>query len=65
MPTPKQRAGRSRQPERQGDEYGLLLQVERYESLAEEMEELGVTTLEEVRRAIAELHRRLDAEEGE
>lgn len=45
-------------------EYDLMLLVERYESLAEDMEELGVATRDEVRAKIAELHRRLDAQEG-
>ena len=44
-------------------EYQLLLEVERYESLAEEMEELGVGTLDEVRQKIQELHRRIDDQE--
>jgi len=41
-------------------EYDTLLHIERLETLEEEMQELGVTTLEEVRRRIDELHRQLD-----
>ncbi len=41
-------------------EYDTLLHIERLETLEEEMQELGVTTLEEVRRRIEELHRQLD-----
>ena len=41
--------------------YALMLEVERYESLAEDMEELAVTSLDEVRRKIAALHVRIDA----
>lgn len=42
-------------------EYDLMLVLERLESLEEDMEDLGVTTLDEVRKRIAELHQRLDA----
>lgn len=45
-------------------EYDTLMELERLESLEEEMQEMGVTTLEELREKIAELHRRLDEEEG-
>jgi len=41
-------------------EYDTMLMLERLESLEEEMVELGVATLDDVRRRIAELHRRLD-----
>jgi len=41
-------------------EYDALLRLERLESLEEEMQELGVTTLDEVRRRIEELHRQQD-----
>ncbi|HEY7832682.1 MAG TPA: hypothetical protein VIG30_03850 [Ktedonobacterales bacterium] len=44
-------------------EYDTMLILERLESLEEEMQELGVTTLDAVRARIAELHRRLDASE--
>ncbi len=44
-------------------EYDSLLQLERLESLEEDMIELGVTTLDEVRERIAALHREVDAEE--
>jgi len=41
--------------------YALLLEVERYESLAEDMEDLAVTSLDDVRRKIAQLHAQVDA----
>jgi hypothetical protein len=44
-------------------EYDSLLQLERLESLEEDMVELGVATLDEVRERIAALHREVDAEE--
>ena len=47
---------------RDGGTYALMLRVERYESLAEDMEELDVVSLGDVRRIIAELHEQLDAE---
>lgn len=43
-------------------EYDTMLALERLESLEEEMVELGVSTLEEVRQRIATLHQRLDDE---
>jgi len=42
-------------------EYDLMLELERLESLEEEMLEMKLTTLDEVRERIAELHQRLDA----
>jgi hypothetical protein len=44
----------------EADEYDELMQLERLESLEEEMMELGVTTLDEVRQRIADLHRDMD-----
>jgi len=41
-------------------EYDTMLRLERLETLEEEMRELGVSSVEEVRRKIAELHRELD-----
>ncbi len=41
--------------------YALMLEVERYESLAEDMEALAVTSLAEVRHKIAALHAQIDA----
>lgn len=38
------------------DEYDELLLLDRLESLEEEMQELGVTTLDELRTRIRELH---------
>ncbi len=43
-----------------GDEYDAMLLLDQLETLEEEMEELGVTTLDEVRQRIQELHRSLD-----
>lgn len=42
------------------NEYDELELLERLESLLEEMEELGVTTLEEVEKRIEALHKKLD-----
>jgi hypothetical protein len=39
-----------------------MIVLERLESLEEDMVDLGVTTLDEVRARIAELHRALDDE---
>lgn len=44
-------------------EYEVMLELERLESLEEDMVEMKVTTLEEVRLGVAELHRRLDSGE--
>lgn len=44
-------------------EYDALMQLERLESLEEEMIEVGVTTIEELRERIARLHQELDAAE--
>jgi hypothetical protein len=41
-------------------EYDELMQLERLESLEEEMMELGVTSLDEIRQRIGDLHRDLD-----
>lgn len=43
-------------------EYEEMELLERLETLREEMEDLGVTTLAEVNQRIEELHRRLDAQ---
>lgn len=43
-------------------EYDTLLQLERLESLEEEMAELGVASLEDIHRRIADLNAQLDAE---
>ena len=43
------------------DEYSEMEHLEMLESLREDMEELGVNTLQEVIARIEELHRRLDA----
>lgn len=44
-------------------EYDTMLQLERLESLEEEMMEMSVATLEDVRQRIADIHRLLDEEE--
>jgi len=44
-------------------EYDTMLQLERLESIEEEMNELGVRTLDEVRRRIDELNRQLDQQD--
>lgn len=43
------------------EEYSEMDLLEMLESVREDMEELGVTTLQEVIARIEELHRRLDA----
>jgi len=43
-------------------EYNTLIQLERLESLEEEMTELGVFTLDDIRRRIEELNAQLDEE---
>lgn len=42
------------------EEYEDMELLDRLETLREDMEDLGVTTLEEVNRRIEELHRKLD-----
>lgn len=42
------------------DEYDDMLRLEQLESIEEDMMELGVTTLDDVRQRIAELHAQLD-----
>jgi hypothetical protein len=44
-------------------EYDTMLQLERLESIEDEMNELGVRTIDEVRARIEELHRELDQRE--
>lgn len=43
-------------------EYDTMLELERLESLEEDMTDLGVTTLDELRRRIADLHEQLGDE---
>jgi hypothetical protein len=45
-------------------EYDTLLQLERLESLEEEMTELGVSSLDDIRRRIKELNAQLDMEQS-
>jgi len=44
--------------------YRLLEELDRCESLLEEMDELGLSTREEIERHMAELHERLDTIES-
>ncbi len=44
------------------EEYDALMELERLESLEEEMMEMGVVTLDDVRQRITDLHRQLDNE---
>ncbi len=46
--------------EREKEEYDLMMELEQLESIKEEMEELGVSTLAEVEARMAELNRKLD-----
>lgn len=43
-------------------EYNTLVELERLESLEEEMQELGVASLDDIRRRIEELNAQLDEE---
>lgn len=43
-------------------EYNTLLELERLESLEEEMKELGVASLDDIRRRVEELNAQLDEE---
>lgn len=47
------------QPDRTDEEYDTLALLDQLESMEEEMEELGVTTLDEVRKRIHDLHAKL------
>ena len=49
-------------PEEEEEEYDELELLERLETLREDMEDLGVSTLEEVVSRINELHSKLDEE---
>ncbi len=51
------------EPEDDEEEYSELELLERLETLREDMEDLGVTTLEEVIKRINELHHLLDQHE--
>ncbi|MGI5836381.1 MAG: hypothetical protein ACOX87_07800 [Chloroflexota bacterium] len=46
--------------EREKEEYDLMMELEQLESLKEEMEELGVTNLAEIKARMEELNRELD-----
>ena len=43
--------------------YDLMLHLERLETLKEDMEELGIRSIEELDRQIMEMHRQLDQTE--
>ncbi len=43
-------------------EYNTMIELERLESLEEEMQELGVASLDDIRRRIEELNAQLDDE---
>ncbi len=51
---------KARNDEDDTDEYSEMEMLEMLESLREDMEELGVSTLQEVIARIEELHQRLD-----
>ncbi len=60
-------ADENEQDELEGDdfdpgEYNTLVELERLESLEEEMQELGVASLDDIRRRIEDLNARLDEE---
>ncbi len=46
--------------ERDKEEYDLMMELEQLETLKEEMEELGVSSLADVEKRMEELHRKLD-----
>ena len=58
------RGRRSEPPSVGAPEYAALVRLERLESLVEEMEELGVRTLDDVEREIGALHREIDEAAG-
>ena len=60
-------ADENKQDELEGDdfdpgEYSTLVELERLESLEEEMQELGVASLDDIRRRIDDLNAQLDEE---
>ena len=60
-------ADENEQDELEGDafdagEYSTLVELERLESLEEEMQELGVASLDDIRRRIEDLNAQLDEE---
>jgi hypothetical protein len=46
--------------ERDREEYELMMELDELESLKEEMEEMGVSSLSEIEVRVAELNRKLD-----
>jgi len=61
-PDPKKRRSPEEEEDdfEEGGEYDNMELLERLETLREDMEELGVTTLAQVSQRIKELHRHLD-----
>lgn len=59
-------AGKTRRDDAPGasEEYNKMLELERLESLREELEELGIKTVEELDQRIHRLHLELDEGEG-
>jgi hypothetical protein len=47
-----------------GAEYDLMMQLEQLESLKEEMEELGVSTIQEIEARMRDLNRQVDELQG-
>lgn len=60
MGTTDTKGKHAHEPEDDEEVYDELELLERLETLREDMEDLGVTTLEEVIRRINELHHQLD-----
>lgn len=56
-----QKPDKNKQQDFDDEEYSNMERLEILESIREDMEDLGVTTLQEVIARIQELHRRLDA----
>ena len=54
----------ARRPSRE-EGYSRLLLVERLETLIEEMDELGIETLDEARARLAAMHAQLDREDDD
>lgn len=47
--------------DREQAQYDLMMELDQLESLKEEMEELGVSTIDEIEARMRDLHQRLDA----
>lgn len=46
--------------DREQAQYDLMMELDQLESLKEEMEELGVSTIDEIEARMRDLHQRLD-----